>query len=193
MGTNPQFTINFRREAYQRELARARRRVVMLGVWVTYFGVIGVIMGLYGLNCLALNRQVIQIERQAERLRRQQGAGAQWHVAPNELAQVESFALSTARWRDRLTRLGTLLPANVRLTSLAVNPQNLTAPAEQNRLVISGIVRPAPGQDRMQSVMRIVSMLHDDSTFARGYKNIKLASTRVSEQNEGAEFEIECR
>ena len=44
------FTINFHREAYQRELARARRRVILLGVWVAYFGVIGVVMGLYGRN-----------------------------------------------------------------------------------------------------------------------------------------------
>ena len=37
-------------------------------------------------------------------------------------------------------------------------------------------------------------MLHNDSQFAAGYANIKLASTRVSEGSDGdAEFVIECR
>ena len=83
---------------------------------------------------------------------------------------------------------------DVKLSSLAVNPRNLSLPSEQDKLVITGVVRPAAGQDRMQSVMRIVSKLHDDSLFAAGYENIKLASTRVSEGPEGAaEFVIECR
>jgi Tfp pilus assembly protein PilN len=190
---SPVFTINFRREAYQREIARARRRVIMLGVWVGYFGVIGVLLGLYGLNCVSMNRRVGQIERQAERLRREQGAGADWHLRAADIAEIEDYLQNPRRWRDRLVRLGTILPPNVRVQSIAVNPQNLTAAAEQNKLVISGIVRPAAGQDRMESVMRIVSTLQADSLFVRGYQNVRLASTRVSEGSDGAEFVIECR
>jgi hypothetical protein len=193
MAMTTQFTINFRRQAYQRDLARARRRVIMVGVWVAYFGVIGVLMGLYGLNCLSLNRRVRQIEHQSERLRREQGAGAQWHVRSNDLTEIERYALNPRRWRDRLMRLGLILAPNVKLTSLAVNPQNLSAAGEQNKLVISGVVRPASGQDRMQSVMNVVSTLQGDSLFARGFQTIRLASTRVSEPDEGSEFVIECR
>lgn len=191
---NPLFTINFRREAYQRELARSRRRVIMLGVWVGYFGVIGVVMGLYGLNCMSLNRRVAILERQSERLRQQQGAAADWTVRPGEITAIEGYVQNPRRWRNRLLRLSTLLPPNVRVTSLAVNPQGLSAPSEQNKLVITGVVRPTAGQDRMQSVIRVVSMLHDDSLFTAGYQNVKLASTRVSEGSDGgAEFVIECR
>ena len=191
---NPLFSINFRREAYQRERARARRRVVMLGVWVAYFGLTGVIMGLYGLNCISLGRRVSLLERQAERMRRQQGAVADWTVHDRELAQIEQYVQNPRRWRDRLVRLSALLPPNVKLSSLAVNPRNLSQPSEQDKLVITGVVRPAAGQDRMQSVMHIVTTLHDDPVFAAGYQNIKLASTRVSEGSDGgAEFVIECR
>jgi hypothetical protein len=187
------FFINFRREAYEAALARARRRVIMLGVWVGYFGLIGVIMGLYGLNCVALHRRVHLIERQAERMRREQGAGADWQVNAAELAILEQYVSNPRMWRDRLGRLGSILPSNVRLTSVAVNPQNQTSPADQNRLVIQGAVRTAPGQDRTQDVLRVVSLLHADSVFARGYQTIKLASTRVSETDNVAEFTIECR
>ncbi len=187
------FFINFRREAYEAALARARRRVIMLGVWVGYFGVIGVILGLYGLNCVALHRRVHLIERQAERMRREQGAGADWELRSTELALLEQYVANPRTWRDRLGRLGAILPANVRLTSVAVNPQNLTAQADQNRLVIQGLVRTAAGQDRTQDVLKVVSLLHDDSLFARGYQTIKLSSTKVSEGDNVAEFTIECR
>ena len=187
------FFINFRREAYEAALARARRRVIMLGVWVAYFGLIGVILGLYGLNCFALQRRVRLIERQADRLRREQGAGADWQLRATEVPLLEQYVSNPRTWRDRLGRLGAILPANVRLTSIAVNPGNTAAAAEQNRLVIQGVVRTAPGQDRTQDVLRVVSLLHSDSLFARGYQTIKLASTKVSETENVAEFTIECR
>ena len=41
---NTIFSINFRREAFQRERARTRRRAVNLGLWVLYFGVLGVML-----------------------------------------------------------------------------------------------------------------------------------------------------
>ena len=191
---NAIFSINFRREAYLGRLASARRRVIMLGVWVTYFGVTGVIIGLYGLNCISLEQRITQLERQAEHLRTQHGAATDWTVRASELDQIQGYVQNPRRWRNRLIRLAAVLPPNVKITSMAVNPQNLTLPVEQNKLVITGVVRPAAGQDRMQSVMRVVTMLHNDSQFAAGYSNIKLASTRVSEGSDGdAEFVIECR
>jgi hypothetical protein len=188
------FTINFRREAYLREVARARQRVVILGAWVTYFGVLGLLLGFYGLNCVSVASRTRTIERQAARLRGAQGASLEWNVQPDELAQVERYVLSTRKWHDRLARLQTIMPANVRITSLQVNPQNLSGVAEQDRLIISGLLKPVPGQDRMQGVMRMVTALHDDSVFVRSYSNVKLASTRVSEEpGAAAEFVIECR
>ncbi len=191
---SPVFTINFHREAYLRDLAMARRRVIMLGVWVAYFGVMGVLMGLYGLNCISLQQRLAQLQRDANRLRQQQGSSADWTVRSSEIEQLQSYVQNPRGWRNRLLRLSAILPPNVRISSLSVNPQNLNAPAEQNKLVITGVVRPSGSVDRMQSVMQIVSTLHNDSTFAAGYSNIKLASTRVSETADGsAEFVIECR
>jgi hypothetical protein len=191
---SPLFTINFRREAYLKELARTRQRVFILGTWVTYFGFLGLLLGLYGLNCVSLTARARQIERQAARLRGSQGASLEWNVQPSELAQVESFVASPRKWHDRMVRLGMILPPNVRITSLAVNPQNLSSASEQNKLVISGMLRPVPGQERMQGVMRVVTALHEDSLFGRSYRNIKLASTRIAEEpGAAAEFVIECR
>ena len=191
---SPLFAINFRREAYLKEVARTRRRVIALGVWVSYFGAIGLMLGLYGLNCAALNRRVAILERQTERVRGAQGATLQWNVRPGELGQIESYVMNSRQWRDRLAHLSIILPPNARLKTLALNPQNLGNAADQNLLVISGELRATPGQDRMQGVMKIVSAVHDDSVFAASYRNIKLASTRVEESTDGtAEFVIECR
>ena len=164
----------------------------MLGVWVAYFGALGVVMGLYALNCVSLTRRVVQLERQSDRLRRQQGAATEWTVGQGDLGQVEDYVRGARRLRVRLMRLAEILPPNVRLTTLAVNPNNLSAPDERNKLVIEGRVQPASGEDRMESVMRIVATLHDDSLFSEGFENVKLATTRVSEGT-GAEFVIECR
>jgi len=191
---SPQFTINFRREAYRQEIARARRRVIALGVWVAYFGMIVILVGLYGLNCAALSRRVRQIERQTTQLRGAQGASMDWTVRQAELKEIERFVQNPRRWRDRLTRLATLMPPSARLTSLAVNPQNLTGLAEQDKLVITGVLRGAPNRDRVQDVMQVVSRLRADSAFAAGYGSIRLASTRVIEgETATAEFIIECR
>ena len=190
---SPLYTINFRREAYRQEVARARRRVMMLGVWVAYFGVIAIVFGLYGLNCFSLSRRVGQIERQTSQLRGAQRARVEWNVGAAELQQVERFVMNSRHWRDRLAQLAGVLPPTVRLTSVAVNPQNLATPADMNKLVITGTLRGGAGQDRMQDVMRVVSALREDSLFSRGYKTIRLASSRVVDADASAEFTIECR
>jgi hypothetical protein len=190
---NPLFTINFRRESSLREVARARRRVVVLGLWVSYFGVLAVVVGLYGLNCVSLEQRAGLIARQTARLRAAQGTHRDWTVGRTELAQVEQFAASPRRWRDRLTRIAALLPPGARLTLLAFNPDQASAPADQ-KLVLSGELRVAPGQDRMQGVMQLVTALHRDSVLAAGYRNIRLASTQISEGTAtSAQFVIECR
>jgi hypothetical protein len=189
----PQFTINFRREAYRQEVARARRRVIALGVWVAYFGVIVIILGLYGLNCGMLSRRVRQIERQTTMLRGAQGARIQWSFGAKELSAVERYVLNPRRWRDRLARLAELVPPNVRLTSVSVNPHGSSGTTDRNTLVIVGTLRGGAGQDRMQDVMGVVARLREDSLFARGYRNVRLASSRVLEDAGAAEFTIECR
>ena len=188
------FQINFRREAYLQEVRMARQRVIVLGLWVSYFGVLGVAIGLYGLNLASLVHRTGVIERQAARLQASQGAHRDWSVGPAELAQVETYTNNPRQWRDRLVRITRLLPPNARLHSLAVNPDNLSSPADQNKLVITGELRVPAGMDRMQGVMQLVSALRRDSLFAAGYQNVRLASTRVSEGGgSAAEFVIECR
>ena len=188
------FTINFRREAYLRAVARARRRVLALGVWVAYFGVLAILIGLYILNAATLSRHLHQIERQTARARQIQGVAGNWKLNNTELAQLERFVQNPRQWHDRLARLAAVLPSNVRLSSLVVNPQNVSGSADENKLVITGQFRPSPGQDRMQGVMKVVSTIHEDSLLKLSYQNVKLASTRVVEGGDGAaEFVIECR
>jgi hypothetical protein len=191
---SPLFNINFRRESYLREVARARRRVVALGTWVAYFGVLAVVLGLYGLNCAVLARRAARIERQTATMHSQVGSRDDWKVEPGELSVVERYVANPIRWRNRLGRLAALMPANAKLMTLAVNPDNLTGPAEENRLVISGQLKLAPGQDRMRGVVDIVSALRADSLFSAGYRTIRLATTRINEgAGSVAEFVIECQ
>jgi Tfp pilus assembly protein PilN len=188
------FTINFRREAYRREVARARRRVVLLSAWLAYFGVLSVVLGLYSLNCASLTRRSAQIERQAERMRALQKTHQDWTIGDAELAAVEQFHANPRRWRDKLVRLATLLPPNAIILSIAVNPDNLPGPQDQNKLVITGELKVLEGQDRIRGVVQLVTALHADSLFASGYQNIRLASSRISEGSSPvAEFVIECR
>ncbi len=191
---SPLFQINFRREAYQRDLARARRRVMMLGLWVAYFGAIAVVVGLYGLNCAVVSRRAGQVERQAQRLRQMQGATADTRLSAEDLAQIERYLRNPARWRDRLVRLAALLPAGSRVTSMSVNPQGLEGAANAEMLVITGVLRSAPGEDRMRSVMALETTLRSDREFAAGYSKVRLASTRILGGDDPAtEFTIECR
>lgn len=188
------FTINFRREAYRREVAHARRRVVLLGVWLTYFGALAVILGLYGLNCVALTRRSSQIERQAARMRALQNDQQGWTVGPAELTTAEQSYANPRRWRDKLVRLAALLPPNAVVNSIAVNPDNLQGAEDQNKLVITGELKVPAGQGRMRGVVQLVNALHADSLFASGYRNILLASSRVSESSGTVvAFVIECR
>jgi Tfp pilus assembly protein PilN len=188
------FTINFRREAYLREVARARRRVMMLGAWLGYFGVLALVLGLYGLNCSSLVRRASQIERQAARMRALQNSQQDWVIAESDLATIEQVQSNPQRWRDKLVRLSQLMPPNAVLQSIAVNPDNLPSAQDQNKLVITGELKIPAGEDRMRGVVQLVNALHTDKTFAAGYQNIRLASSRITEGNGPvAAFVIECR
>ena len=189
----PVFTINFRREVYRRELAKARRRMVALGIWVTYFGVLAVVIGLYGLNCASLTRRIRAIERQAERARSAQALSASSKLDVTQLTEIEMVHQSPARWRDRLTRLAELLPPNAAIQSVAINPDNLYEPADRNKLEIVGRLR-GPDADRTAAVVDLLSRLQRDSLFAAGYANVRLLSSRAVQGDIPlTEFTIECR
>ena len=188
------FNINFRREAYRQELARVRRRAVAVGSWVAYFGALAVVLGLYGLNCTSLAQRARLLEAQNARLHGVGGPAGAWKPAPADLAQAERALASPRLWQVRLERLAQLLPAGARLTSLSANPDNLPGSAELDRLIFTGVFRPAPGQDRMQGIMALVSSLHSDSVFARQYRTIRLVESRIGGGADApAEFRIECR
>jgi hypothetical protein len=185
------FTINFRREAYQREVARTRRRLFTLGAWVAYFGALGMVLGLYGLNYASLAHRTRLMEREVSRLRAL-GAQRAWQVPPEQLAVVQQFKANPQAWRDRLSRLGTLLPSGVILTSIAVNPDDL--PADRNKLVLGGEYRATAGTDRMRPVVQLVTTLRADSVFSRDYTNIRLASSQTLDAPSNVTaFVIECR
>jgi len=186
------FTINFRREAREKELAHARARMIALGAWVAYFGLLAVILGLYGLNALAFSNRVAMLERQVARARADQGAAHEWSLSAAEINTLADYAESVQRNRDRLRRLGQLLPATVRLKMVNYNPDNLSGIGTK-KLVITGVLRSDANSDRMKSVVGLVSTLSADSLFRIGFRNVKLASTSVPEGSGYAEFTIECQ
>lgn len=188
-----QFNINFRREAHQRELARARRRLVTLGVWVSYFGIVAVTMGLYGLNCMALSQRITQLERQTARVESNRGEREQWRIPPAEVGRIEDYAGNPRRWHDRLARLAILLPGDARLTSIASNPGNLAGGRAADRLVITGQMRVRRPEERMAGVMSFASQLREDSVFAAHYPNVRVTSTKIVENGSMTEFVIECQ
>ncbi len=191
---SPVFTVNFRREAYQLEMARTRRRTVAVGTWVAYYGALAVVLGLYGLNLVTLAQRTQQLERQNASLRNTQAAAPAWKPAPADILLAQNALASPALWHRRLERLAALLPPNAALTNVTVNPDNLADPAEQEKLAVTGLLRPLPGQDRMAGIMGLVSALHADSAFAAQYRSVRLAESRIAgEGNAPAEFRIECR
>jgi hypothetical protein len=189
---NPVFTINFRREAWLRERARARGRLVALGVWFAYFGVMAVILGLYGLNALTFARRVESLERQVARERAATAGAVAWNLAQTDLQRLEAWVANPSDWRARFERMGALVPPDVRLLSVALNPQNVSG-ASTRVLVLRGEVRGSERSEQLRSVMGLVSALHADSVFSAQYRNIRLVSTAARAGAAGAEFTIECR
>ena len=187
----PQFTINFRREVYQREQARARARVIMLGVWVAYFGVMALILGLYFLNAATYARRTELVERQAKRAEEQKGTTTDWQLGNEDIGALTMHARSLSLHRGVMQRIGQLLPTNVRLGTLAWNSDN-PAGASAQKLVLTGTLRPEGAQDRMRQVVGLVSTLSADSTISGMFKNVRLASTNSSEGTD-VEFVIECQ
>jgi Tfp pilus assembly protein PilN len=186
------FTINFRREVFVRERARVRARLFALGGWLLYFGLLVVVVGLYTLNCASLLRRVASLQRQTQRLQSAQGTPQDWTVDQTQLAAVERFESNPRRWRDKLLRITALLPEHVALTSLAVNPENSSNAADQDKLVLSGQMRATPGQDATRGVVQLVSLLQKDKVFASGYQTIKLTQSRAVPGNPHTELGIEC-
>lgn len=184
------FQINFRREAFRRERERARARVVRLGSWLAYFGVLAVVLGLYALNLASLDSRTRGLERMAVRMRALEAGGGDWRPREEDMLEIQGHAVDAGLWRDRLVRVGRVLPTTARLTSLQWNPDNLSG--GDARLLLNGICRVPSGQDRMQSVMTFVSALQADTLIATSFRNIRLVSTSATESGD-ARFVIECR
>jgi len=192
--SGPVFTINFRREAFERDLARSRQRITRLAAWMAYFGLMGLVLYGYTLNLAAMNRRTFQVERQTEQFAESQNLPRKVPLDPTQIAAIERFHLSPRRWRDKLARLSKLTPDNVSLSSVAVNPGNSNQPLDQNKLVLSGTLRGASGEDPMRGVVQLVAALQADSAFAAGYQNIKLSQGRAAGTSAAVtEFTIECR
>ena len=191
---SPVFSVNFRREAYQLELARTRQRAVVVGTWVAYFGVMAVTLGLYGLNCASLTHRAHLLEEQNARLNAGAGPGPAWKPGRAELGQVEHALSNPRRWQVRLPRIAAVLPVNAKLTSVGLEFVQGSDPQGTERLVLDGLLRAAPGQDRMQGIMALVAALHADSVLAAQYRTIRLVESRIGgEAGAPAEFRIECR
>ncbi len=191
---SPVFTINFRREAWQRQVARSRARVISLGIWLFYFGALAVIFGLYGLNFATLLEHTRTIVRQSAAQRAPRSDEVDWSKQTAELSLIERGIIEPARWRQTLTGIAAVLPSNVRLTSLEFNPGGVVGGADWNKLVLTGTLKSAPNQDRMRGVADLVARLKSDTLIARNFHAVRLASTRITENSgSNAEFVVELR
>jgi hypothetical protein len=186
-----QFQINFRREAFRRERTEARRRAVGIGVWLTYFGVLAVLIGLYGLNCAALQTRTEQLERQLARQRSLRQGGSEWVASATDVAGVEPWVSDSGRWRDLLGALPRLLPDGARLTGIQFNPDGVTG--GERKLLLDGVLRTEPRLGGTAGVTDFVSTIARDSLFASQFHSVRLVSTRAREGSPEAEFEVECR
>ena len=188
------FTINFRREVFEREMTRRRQRTFRLAAWLGYFALLALVLWSYALNYGGMVRRTRQIERQTERFTTSGNLPRKVALDAPQVAAIERFHASPHRWRDKLARLASLMPANASLTSVAVNPAGSGAATEQGKFVIAGVLRAAPGDDPMRGVVQLVATLQADSAFAAGYQSIKLAQSHASTSSLAAtEFAIECR
>ena len=186
-----QFQINFRREAFRRDRTEARRRAVGIGVWLTYFGALGVLLGLYGLNCAALEKRTAQLERQLARQRALRQGGSEWIASAAEVATVEPWVADAGRWRDLLGALPRLLPEGARLTGIQFNPDGVTG--GERKLILNGVLRVGSRVDGTAAVTDFVSVISRDSLFASQFRSVRLVSTRARDGGPEAEFEVECR
>ena len=187
---SPVFRINFRREAFRRQRAEARARVVGLVVWLTYFGVIVVLLGLYVLNAVSLAHRTDQIERHAARQRANPGPSTNWRPSPDEAGAVLPWLDDSGRWRDLFTRLAVLTPNDAHLTLVQWNPDDISG--GERRLLVSGVLRPSPTSDPMARVTGLVDALGRDSLFTAHFHSVRLVSTRTRDDGQ-AEFQVECR
>jgi hypothetical protein len=149
------------------------------------------VLGLYGLNIVVLAERVRVAERRVARAQQASGARTGWKLDDRERSTVEETRANPARWRDRLTRLAVILPVNVAFTSIAINPDNLPSPVDQNKLVLSGEMK-TPATDPYRPVGQFISVLKADSVFAHGYSSIGLASSEAEPGNV-TQFVIVCR
>lgn len=184
------FAINFRREAYRREQAKTRRRAARLGLWVLYFGALGVVLGLYGLNLVSLSARLRLVERQIALLE-QRPAGGQWRPGTAVTGQLDRYVRDPRQWRDRLARLPQVLPDNAQLKALEFNPDNVSG-ATDVKLVITGEMHGGTGGTRVDEVIAFVTRLARDSVFTAGYRNVRSLGTRAASDG-GTEFTVECR
>lgn len=192
--TAPPFTINFRREMFEREMARSRQRVIHLASWMGYFGVLALLLWAYALNFRGMDQRTRQIERQTNQFVASQSLPRKVPLDAEQVGAIERFHASPRKWRDKLARLAALLPANATLQSVGVNPTGSNQPADQNKLVITGLLRAAPGDDAMRGVVQLVAVLQADSAFAAGYRSIKLSQSHLDAATKGtSQFSIECR
>jgi len=188
---NTRFSINFRREAFRRQRADAGRRAFLLGVWLAYFGVLAVTLGLYALNWNELGTRTLQLSRQIERQRLAHAAGADWTPGAADAAVAGPWVSDVAHWRDLLVRLPDLMPEGARLTVLRFNPDGVVG--GERKLLLSGVLRLKGDGDRIAGVTDFVTVVSRDSVFSSRFRSIRLLSTRTSEGSADAQFEVECR
>lgn len=192
--SGPVFTINFRREMFERELARSRSRIIHLAAWMGYFGVFGLVVWSYVLNLQGMDRHTKMILRQTDQFVAAQNLPRKVPLDPSQASAIERFHDSPRRWRDKLARLATLVPPNASLKLVGLNPSGSNQSTDQNKLLITGLLRAEAGDDPMRGVVQLVAALQSDSSFSAGYQSIKLSQSHADANTKGStEFTIECR
>lgn len=187
---SPMYRINFRREAFRQQRDAARARVIGLGVWLTYAGMVAVVLGLYGLNLASLADRNRHLQHHLDHLRATPGAERDWRPTADDATAASAWLGDVGRWHALLTRLPSLLPEGARLTSVQWNPDDISG--SDRRLLISGVLHTTAGQDPMARVTDFVGTVGRDSCFAARFHGVRLVSTRTRDTGE-AEFQMECR
>jgi hypothetical protein len=192
--SGPVFTINFRREMFERELARSRSRVIALAAWVGYFGVFALLVWSYLLNAQGMQRRAAMIERHTAQFVASQNLPRKVPLDDSQVAAIERFYVSPRQWRDKLARLSVLIPPTAEIKSLGLNPTGSNQSTDQDKFVITGSLRPTGAEDPMRGVVQLVAALQADSAFSAGYQSIKLSQSHADPTVKGTtEFTIECR
>ena len=105
-------------------------------------------------------------------------------------------------WKDKLVELSRLVPDDIRLTHLSLETvertPDRTKPRQKVRekvLIIRGEMQPAPGQESLDHIARLIMNLNESAAFNTDFEPLALVYTQrvQTREREFMEFELSGR